>query len=284
MLPGLPGWSVKTEYRFADYDGKDNIRIFNANGTPSGSVVSIRPYVQTVRAGVAYKFGLGRGDPASAMAFAPAAPAVYNWTGFYIGAGGGYGMFDLDGSLTQNGVLQSDNQTTGGRGWFGTVGGGFDYQFGGRFVAGAFADWDGANLKGNWHDPYWEEGGPIKLKSAWYVGGRAGYLIAPDLLAFVGGGFTQGRFSGVNFFAFGFPDQPEPDAMAPQTYNGWFVSAGAEARLSWFPGLSVKSEYRFADYGSRDVPILNQNSVAFVHIHPHVQTVRTSLVYRFNGP
>jgi outer membrane immunogenic protein len=283
MLPGLPGWSVKTEYRFADYDSKD-LRIFYPNGTPSAAVANIRPYVQTVRAGVAYKFGWGRGDPASAMAYAPAAPAVYNWTGFYVGAGGGYGMFNYASSITENGTLVSNNQTLGGRGWFGTVGGGYDYQFGSRFVAGVFADWDGANIKGNWHDPYWEKGGPLKLTSAWYVGGRAGFLIAPDLLGYVGGGFTQGRFSGVNFFEFGFPSRPRLDAMAAQTFNGWFVSAGAEARLSWFPGLSVKSEYRFADYGSNDVPILNQPSAAFVHAHPYVQTVRTALVYRFNGP
>jgi outer membrane immunogenic protein len=285
MLPGLPGWSVKTEYRFADYDSKD-VTIFNPDGTPSGAFANIRPFVQTVRAGVAYKFGWGREAlAASAMAYAPpTAPAVYNWTGFYVGAGGGYGMFNLDSSLTQNGTLRSNNQTAGGRGWFGTVGGGFDYQFGSRFVAGIFADWDGASIKGNWSDPYWEEGGPLKLKSAWYVGGRAGYLIAPDLLAYAGGGFTQGRFSDVNFFAFGFPSRPEPDAMAAQTFNGWFVSAGAEARLPWFPGLSVKSEYRFADYGSKDVPILNQPSAAIVHAHPFVQTVRTALVYRFNAP
>ena len=55
-----------------------------------------------------------------------AVPAAYNWTGFYIGAGGGYGMFNLDFSLTQSGALRSDNQALGGRGWFGT---GFDYQF-----------------------------------------------------------------------------------------------------------------------------------------------------------
>ena len=34
--------------------------------------------------------------------------------------------------------------------------------------------------------------------------------------------------------------------MAATTYNGWFIGAGAEAMLPWFPGLSLKSEYRFA--------------------------------------
>jgi opacity protein-like surface antigen len=66
------------------------------------------------------------------------------------------------------------------------------------------------------------------------------------------------------------------------TFNGWFIGGGAEAMLPWFRGLSVKSEYRFADYGAKDVPILNQPTVASAHLHPFVQTIRTSLVYRFN--
>jgi hypothetical protein len=41
---------------------------------------------------------------------------------------------------TQSGALRSDNQTLGGRGWFGTVVAGFDYQFAGPFIAGVFGD------------------------------------------------------------------------------------------------------------------------------------------------
>jgi outer membrane immunogenic protein len=285
MLPGMPGWTVKTEYRFSDYGNKDDVTIFFPTGAPSGSVVRIHPYVQTVRAALAYKFGWGRdalGGPQMAYASAPVAPAAYHWTGFYIGAGGGYGMFNLDSRLTQSGMLQSDNQTLGGRGWFGTVGGGFDYQFNGPFVAGVFADWDISDIHGHWTDPYWEEGGPIKQNWAWFAGARAGYLITPDVLAYISGGFTRSRFSDVHFFGTGIASQPEPDTMPATTYNGWFIGGGAEAMIPWVRGLSLKSEYRFADYGSKDVPILNQPSTAFVNIHPYVQTVRTALVYRFN--
>jgi outer membrane immunogenic protein len=161
------------------------------------------------------------------------------------------------------------------------VGGGFDYQFNGPFVAGVFADWDFSDIHGNWHDPYWEEGGPIKQNWAWFAGARAGYLITPDVLAYLSGGFTQSRFSDVHFFNFGIASQPVADMMLATTYNGWFIGGGAEAMIPWFPGLSLKSEYRFADYGSKDVPILNQPSVASVNIHPFVQTIRTALVYRF---
>ncbi|HET8544877.1 MAG TPA: hypothetical protein VFL68_10250 [Pseudolabrys sp.] len=284
MLPGLPGWSVKTEYRFADY-GKKDVPIIELGPRFIGpGVVNIHPYVQTVRAELAYKFGWGReafGSGAMAYAAAPA-PVAYNWTGFYIGAGGGYGMFNLDSSLSQNGVLQSDNQTLGGRGWFGTAGGGFDYQFNGPFVAGLFADFDFSDIHGNWHDPNSSAGGPIKQKWAWFAGARAGYLITPDVLAYLSGGFTRSRFSDVHFFNNGISSQPEPDFMPATTYNGWFVGGGAEAMIPWFRGLSLKSEYRFADYGSKDVPILNSPSTGgSVNVHPFVQTIRTALVYRF---
>jgi outer membrane immunogenic protein len=283
MLRGLPGWSVKTESRFADYGNKDVSIIEPAPPRVGGGVVRIHPYVQTVRAELAYKFGWGREALGSgAMAFAPATVA-YNWTGFYVGAGGGYGMFNLDSSITQNGNLVSDNQTLGGRGWFGTVGGGFDYQFSGPFAAGLLADWDISDIHGNWHDPFWEEGGPIKQKWAWFAGARAGYLVAPDVLAYLSGGFTQSRFSDVHLSDFGIQGRPEPDTLPATTYDGWFIGGGAEAMIPWFRGLSLKSEYRFADYGSKDVPILNQPSAAFVHIHPYVQTIRTALVYRFGG-
>ena len=38
---------------------------------------------------------------------------------------------------------------TGGKGWFGTVQVGCDYQFADRWVIGAFADYDFSSLKGN---------------------------------------------------------------------------------------------------------------------------------------
>src|ERR1700730_1760285 len=63
----------------------------------------------------------------------PVAAPVPNWTGWYVGAGGGYGLFDADngslyttvppGSLT----FSSAGSTTGGKGYFGRVQTGFDY-------------------------------------------------------------------------------------------------------------------------------------------------------------
>jgi outer membrane immunogenic protein len=59
-------------------------------------------------------------------------PSAVNWTGCYVNGGGGYGMWNQD-HFTETfpapSVALSSTTTTGGRGWFGVVGGGCDYQF-----------------------------------------------------------------------------------------------------------------------------------------------------------
>ena len=126
-------------------------------------------------------------------------------------------------------LLQSDNQTSGGRGWFGAAGGGFDYQFAGLWVASLFADFDFSDIHGHPSDPYWDVSGPIKQKWAWFAGARAGYLLTPDVLAYLSGGFTQSSFSDVQLLNTGIASQPLPDMLPAATYNGWFVG-GAPKR------------------------------------------------------
>ena len=75
--------------------------------------------------------------------------------------------------------------------------------------------------------------------------------------------------------------------------NGWFVGGGVENNLNIFgisaPGWFMKTEYRAAYYnrktiGEFDVTNVLQNDA--VSFRPWVQTISTSLVYRFNwtGP
>ena len=76
----------------------------------------------------------------------PAVAPVYNWTGFWISGGFGYGLMDIDHSVTSAAapfVAFDIGQDHGGRGWLGKVGAGADYQFAGPFgswVVGVFAD------------------------------------------------------------------------------------------------------------------------------------------------
>src|SRR5438093_1321005 len=88
---------------------------------------------------------------------APRPAPVYNWTGCYVGAGGGYGMFNQEMNFVETAPLKpfvGVQTTSGGRGWFGTVGVGCDYQFGERWIIGAFADYDfGSGIKGDVNFP-----------------------------------------------------------------------------------------------------------------------------------
>jgi outer membrane immunogenic protein len=73
-------------------------------------------------------------------------------------------------------------QRYGGKGWLGRIGGGYDYQFAPRVVAGAFADFDFASLKGTVGDDAIPLAGDIRQQWSWAAGGRAGVLITPDIL------------------------------------------------------------------------------------------------------
>src|SRR5262245_18826728 len=82
---------------------------------------------------------LRRPAPAPVTKAAPPVAAVYSWTGCYVGGGGGYGLFDQEVRFVDSGTLSND---VGGRGWFGTVQVGCDYQISPSIVIGAFADYD----------------------------------------------------------------------------------------------------------------------------------------------
>ena len=76
--------------------------------------------------------------------------------------------------------------------------------------------------------------------------------------------------------------------------QGWFVGGGVENNLDIFgisaPGWFMKTEYRAAYYDNKNLNILvdgaNTPTGVDINFKPLVQTVSTSLVYRFNwtGP
>src|SRR5262249_44703009 len=123
--------------------------------------------------------------PRAVMKAPPAAP-VTNWSGCYVAGGGGYGFWNQKTSFS-NPTVRGADVTTGGRGWFGTVGGGCDLQIGGNWVIGAFGDYDFGDIEGDVALAFIGLWGHQKLTSAWAVGGRIGYLITPSILTYVSG-------------------------------------------------------------------------------------------------
>jgi len=231
--------------------------------------------------------------PARTYTKAPPPAPLYNWTGFYIFGGGGFGLFDSDEYTRSDttGLVLSRTHREGGHGYFGTVGAGYDWQFGGSWVAGIFGDGQFGSIKGTLLDAAFANAGDIKLRTSAAAGVRVGYLVAPNVLSYVNGGYSYAEFSGSNLNDIGLGNTPTFTNKFNR--NGWFVGGGVENSLNIFgiaaPGWFMKTEYRVAEYERRDVQIFNPNGTPFgtsISTKPIVQTVSTSLVYRFNwgGP
>jgi outer membrane immunogenic protein len=245
--------------------------------------------------GSAYAADLPARMPVKALP--PPAPVV-SWTGCYIGGGGGYGLWNQENRSFDDRpvprVQLTDTQTNGGRGYFGTVQGGCDYQFAlgaHQFVIGAFADGDWGDIHGRHDDPFGPGVANERLSSAWAVGGRVGWLVFPQLLTYFSAGYTEATFDRQNFTNL-FPpfNVPVGFYVDKQTYRGWFLGAGDEYAIGFFPGLFWKTEYRVSEFDTRTNPVLvtatGLRSGFSEDSRKWVQTVRSELVYRFNwgGP
>ena len=155
-------------------------------------------------------------------------PVVTSWTGCYIDGGIGYGMWNQDTNsiVTATGAPIGVQVTNGGRGWLGRLGGGCDYQFGSSWVIGAFGDFDFMDLNGKFGDPSGPVTGNEKESSAWYAGGRLGYLISPTFLGYIDGGWTQTRFDGFGLNSAFVPAVPTGLSIpAPPTAAGSSAAA-----------------------------------------------------------
>ena len=271
-----PGWFWRNEYRYAYYGSKvlpDNSGAFSS--------IYFKPTVQTVTTQLVYKF-----DPVHiAPTYAPIPMITANWTGFYVSGGFGYGLWAAD-TTTVNPATGACSlcspQRQGGKGWLGVVGGGFDYQFASRFVAGVFADYNFSSLKGSIQDQNPATVGEIKQTDAWAAGVRLGWLVTPAMLTYANGGYSGAKFSGttmVNEFNAAF------SGTTPGfTRSGWFVGGGAETTFTALgllgPGWFWRTEYRYASYNTQTIPDTpGQNSITF---KPAVQTLTSQVIYKFN--
>jgi outer membrane immunogenic protein len=229
---------------------------------------------------------------------APIAP-VTTWTGCYVAGGGGgaYTKNDHNDFFTVGAVPAGPNLSTGADGWFGTVQVGCDYQWN-NFVVGVFGDYDFMDI----HGDISTNGvfgtlvsGSQKQDSQWAVGGRAGYLVLPQLLTYVSGGYTQAHWTSTNLVSPFGTAFPPAQTLPGSTKGGWFIGAGDEYALSFLPGLFWKTEYRYSEFDRANVALNFAPGVPGVGGTPtgsfmterfKEHSVRSELVYRFNwgGP
>jgi outer membrane immunogenic protein len=233
--------------------------------------------------------------PPRTYSSAPAPVMIPSWTGFYIFGGAGGGIWDATNNTVTNpgGTALSVDQRMGGDGWFGTVGAGYDWQFNSAWVFGLLADGQFGSLRGSLNDNRAGLTGTEKLRDTWAAGARLGYLVAPNVYSYVNAGYTGSQWSGASLA----PTIGGPVIIATTpsfTRSGWFIGGGVENSLNIFgiaaPGWFMKTEYRSAHFDRVTLP---ETSVATglptgrsATFKPMVQTISTSLVYRFNwtGP
>jgi outer membrane immunogenic protein len=215
--------------------------------------------------------------PASAADIEAPLPAAVDWTAFHVGAGGG-GLFgfveeDADSFIGASDLLISPFVSSAGQhetdlgdaAFFGTVEAGFDYQLGTSVVIGVLANYDFGKTKLDNESATVVTsefiGPPVVIDSAtyetkweigdsWTVGGRLGFLAMDNALIYVLGGYTQAKVKSESSLS---ADSNADFSFATSHSgweDGWFAGGGIEALLT--DHISLKAEYRFADYGSVD--------------------------------
>lgn len=224
------------------------------------------------------------------------------WTGFYVGAAGGYGWGSGSTAVVPNaieagrgvgdptfGPLPNSPSFNGG-----AAGGevGFNRRFG-SLVAGLEADLSWSDLHGSSTAtgvPF--IGGTFQTtldrKLDWFgtVRGRLGVLLTNDLLSYATGGFAYGNakttLTGTNFVACGTGVINCYSGSTSGVSAGWAAGAGFEYALS--SGWTVKAEYLHLDLGDRSVTAFDAASgggAVTATAATHADFVRAGFSYLF---
>lgn len=191
-----------------------------------------------------------------APTIAAAAP-LFDWSGFYVGAVGGYGW----GEASHTDAVGGASGAFDANGWLlgGTAG--YNWQAG-RAVFGIEGDLSWTNLEGAGASP----AGPLSTNLNWLGTGRlrAGYAVDAYLF-YVTGGAAVGKFEAAGG---GF--------SGSDTRLGWTVGAGFEAKIA--QNWTAKLEYLYVDLGEKNT-YSNAAGPVSTALTSHI--VRVGLNYRF---
>jgi outer membrane immunogenic protein len=212
----------------------------------------------------------------------PVLVPVYTWTGFYIGANGGFGGDKFQFPFTVGGGVLSGTSTLNSSGFFGGGQAGYNWQVAPSWVLGVEADFDGADIEGNATTSTNAFSGNVGSKLNWFgtARGRAGFLVTPNALLYGTGGWAYGNVTtSANAGAFGLA------AAASTSTNyqgGWTAGGGLEYAFN--PWLSFKTEYLYLNLGTNTISSGVAAGVPFsLSEKTTVHTVKIGLNFKFSG-
>jgi len=193
-----------------------------------------------------------------ASSYAHAEPAE-EWSGCYAGIDGGYGSARISGvDILANSAIGSANSTGG------AIGGhaGCDQQTG-NWVLGAQVSADKTFLSGS--HLFINGTGPsnrvtYKVDFLAAVTGRLGYVVQPDMLAYLRAGGSMARTSYTDADPaplFGIPYTGSVKA----TRYGWLIGAGLERKID--SNLSAYVEYDYMNFGKKTLTINYSDGLTF---------------------
>jgi outer membrane immunogenic protein len=223
-------------------------------------------------------YGADMGPPPVYKAPPPLLPP-YTWTGFYIGANGGFGGNNVNYSATVAGFPA--NATLNSSGFLGGGQAGFNWQVSPLWVIGVETDFDGTDISSNASAT-----GPFATATAgtkvdWFgtVRGRAGFLVAPNVLLYGTGGWAYGHTtSSASAVLLG----AGAGVSSSSTQNGWTAGGGLEYAFN--PWLSFKTEYRYVDLGTANLASGAVGPVVFsVNEKTTFHTVTAGLNFKFGA-
>jgi outer membrane immunogenic protein len=211
--------------------------------------------------------------PVKALPVVP--PAVYSWTGCYIGGNGGGLFAHKTWTNLTTGVVQANENVDG---VLGGVQAGCNYQFAGHWVIGGQGDFDWTNASGSDANPVTTSTYTTNIRWLASATARAGYAWGP-ILGYVKGGAAwerdnydlSGNATGI------------VTSTAAETRPGWTVGVGGE--YAFTPFLTGFVEYDYYDFGTGTVPftVLFNGATVNRAIDEYKSVVKAGLNFKFGG-
>lgn len=227
----------------------------------------MKKYLNGISALAALAVAAGLGTAANAADVEYTAPPEYSWSGFYVGGyvGAGASVARTEAGFDDGEVFSfdADFNGIGGEGLLGGIMAGFNWQVSDRIVLGLQGDIGWTDLDAELDIAgISAEAGPDFIASGSL---RAGYLITPETLFYIIGGYSYSEYKlDVDFGG--------ADFKADQDYDGYHVGAGMETRLT--DRLTARIEYRYTEFGGED-----WGTDGFLDITPSVHTGTLGIAY-----